>query len=57
MEELCAEIVVRLSLRENETAKQAEDRLYNILYDGLCNNAEHQIDFELIQQNIREINI
>lgn len=36
---------VKMMMRENETEEQAQERLYNALYDGLCNNAEHQIEF------------
>lgn len=38
-------LTVKMLKRENETEEQAQDRLYNVLYDGLCNNAEHQIEF------------
>ena len=38
-------LTVKMLKRENETEEQVQDRLYNVLYDGLCNNAEHQIEF------------
>lgn len=41
-------VLIRMVIHEGETEAQAEDRLYNALYDGLCNNSEHLIDFEYI---------
>lgn len=45
MDNLTKEITVTMVKRPGESDEDAEERLYKALYDGLCNNAEHQIDF------------
>jgi hypothetical protein len=43
--ELKASITLSLSIREGETEEQAADRLYDLLYEGLCMNANHCCEF------------
>lgn len=52
--ELCADVTIRMFLREGETEEQAQDRFYTALYEGLCMNAENQIDFTIEKQEIEE---
>lgn len=42
---LRATVTVTLCMGENETIEDAKDRLYDVLFDGLCNNADHMVDF------------
>lgn len=49
---ICAVVNITMSLRNGETEEQTQDRLYMALYDGLCNNAEHQIDFVFESQEL-----
>ena len=48
MDEITKEIRVTMILPEGMTEEEAEEKLYEVLYDGLCNNAEVQVDFEYI---------
>lgn len=48
MDEITKEIRVTMILPEGMTEEEAEEKLYEVLYDGLCNNVEVQIDFEYI---------
>lgn len=45
METLKAVVEINLIMRENETPEAAADRLYDLLYDGLVNVADHTADF------------
>lgn len=38
-------IEVTMELPDNITEEEAEDKFYQSLYDGICNNAETAIDF------------
>lgn len=51
---LVADVTIRMPLHEGETEEQAQERLYTALYDGLCKNAENQIDFVIERQEIEE---
>lgn len=37
--ELKATVEINLVMEDGETLEQASDRLYDMLYDGLCRNA------------------
>lgn len=50
--ELRAEVTIRMFIRDGETEDQARGRLYLAIYDGLCNNVEHSIDFVINEQEI-----
>lgn len=50
--EVCANVTIHMVLREGETEEVALERFYNALYDGLCNNTEHHIDFEIEEQEV-----
>lgn len=39
MKEIVATVEIKLVLNENETFEEAFDRLYNLLFDGVCCNA------------------
>ena len=45
MEKLRATVEITLLVREGETFEEAQNRLYDLLYDGLCNTAEHEAEF------------
>ena len=45
METLKAIVECNLIMRENETPEEAATRLYDLLYDGLVNVADHIADF------------
>lgn len=51
---LVADVTIKMPLCEGETEEQAQERLYTALYDGLCKNAESQIDFVIERQEIEE---
>jgi len=42
---LKAAVVLELILRESETEEEANNRLYDLLYKGLCQQADHQCEF------------
>ena len=42
---LKAYVEIRMMMRDGETAEEAENRLYDLLWEGLCCNAEHEVDF------------
>ena len=42
---LYANVEIELMMRDGETEEQAASRLYDLLYDGLCNAADHEADF------------
>ena len=43
--ELKATVEVSIVMKDGETFGEAESRLYDLLYDGLCNNAEAEMEF------------
>lgn len=43
--ELKATVEVVLMLKDGETLEEAENRLYDLLFDGLCRNAEAEVEF------------
>lgn len=43
--ELKASVEVVLLMKDGETFEEAENRLYDLLYDGLCNNTEAEMEF------------
>ena len=45
MEQLKATVTVTLMMRKGESVTDAQYRLYDALYAGLCCTAEHTIDF------------
>lgn len=45
MSKLTVMVSVTMQMRDGETEEQAQERFYTALYDGLCNNAEHEIEF------------
>ena len=42
---LKASIEIHLLMRDGETHEEAENRLYDLLWEGLCCNANHEADF------------
>lgn len=46
--ELKATVEISLVMRDGETYEEAENRLYDLLYDGLCNNAEAEMEFWIL---------
>ncbi len=46
--ELKATVEITLLMRDGETFEEAENRLYDLLYDGLCNNAEAEMEFWIL---------
>jgi hypothetical protein len=44
-QDLYATVTIRLTTREGESYEAACDRLYEFLYDSLCNAADHNCDF------------
>ena len=45
MIKLKATVTLSLVMREGETEEQANDRLYDLLYEGLCQTADHDCEF------------
>lgn len=45
---ITAEII--LTKRPKETEEELRDRLYDLMWDGLCNAADHQCDFWIITE-------
>lgn len=45
MKTLRAVVEIELIMEEDETFGEANDRLYDLLYEGLCYNANAQCDF------------
>jgi hypothetical protein len=43
--ELKASVEITLLMKDGETFEEAENRLYDLLYDGLCRNAEAEMEF------------
>lgn len=43
--ELDATVSIRLMMRDGESEEEANNRLYDILYDGLCYLTDHTVDF------------
>lgn len=39
MKEIIATVEIKLILNENETFEEAADRLYDLLFDGVCRHA------------------
>ena len=52
MKELKATVTVSLAMREEETEEQASDRLYDLMYEGLCQTADHHCEFWI--ESVRE---
>ena len=50
---LDATVTIHMMMRDGETEEQASDRLYDVMYDGLCRLADHEIDFWF--ENVRAI--
>lgn len=46
--ELKATVEISLLMRDGETFEEAESRLYDLLYDGLCCNAEAEMEFWIL---------
>lgn len=42
---LDAVVKISLLMRDGETFEEAENRPYDLLYDGLCRTAEHECEF------------
>jgi hypothetical protein len=53
-EDLYANVTIRLTMLEGETYEEACDRLYDFLYDSLCNAADHDCDFWIESTHIEE---
>lgn len=51
---LKAEVLFQLQMRENETDEAAQERLFRLIYDNLCTLVDHQIDFEIVAQEVWE---
>ena len=45
MAKLNSTVTITLFMREGETVEQAEARLFDHLYEGLCNAADHECEF------------
>ena len=43
--ELVETVTVRLLMRDGETMEEAKERLFQLMYDGLCNVSDHVCDF------------
>ena len=52
MAELSATVNIKLMLREGETQDAAENRLSDILWEGLCQLADHHVDFWVEEANV-----
>ena len=50
MKEIMATVEIKLVLNENETFEEAFDRLYDLLFDGVCSHAN--ADFWI--ENVKE---
>lgn len=50
--EVKAIVEINLLMRDGETFEEASDRLYNLLYEGVCCNADATCDFWI--QNVEE---
>lgn len=42
---LKAVVEINLVMKDGESFEQAESRLYDLLFDGLCRNAEAECEF------------
>lgn len=51
---LMADVRITMILRNSETEEDAQERLYNLMYDGLCNSADHKVDFEILSQAVED---
>lgn len=51
---LMADVRITMLMRNGETEEDAQDRLYNLMYDGLCNVADHNVDFEILSQSLED---
>ena len=52
MSQLKATVTLSLVMREGETEEQAANRLYDLMYEGLCMCADHHCEFWI--ENTRE---
>jgi len=52
--ELIANVEIRLMMREGETEEQVNNRLYDLLYDGLTNVADHHADFWIEETRVAD---
>lgn len=50
------EIVARIKLlaREGETQEELSNRLYDLMYDGLCNVTDHECEFWIEEEDFHE---
>ena len=51
---LYANVRLELIMRDGETEEAALDRLYKLLYDGVCNTEEHNCDFWIENASFEE---
>ena len=51
MSNLKATVTISLVMRDGETEEEAADRLYDLMYDGLCNAADHHCEFWIENTN------
>lgn len=54
MNELYAEVIVNMELKDGETEEEAQERFYDVLYDGIC-KCNNDFHFEIYKQKIREV--
>ena len=47
---LITEARVTMLMRDGESEENAADRFYNLLYNGVCNAADHHVNFEILSQ-------
>ena len=48
MNQLKATIEITMLCRDGESFDDAADRLYDLLFDGLCRTADHEVDFWVV---------
>lgn len=51
MSKLKAIVTLSLVMREGETEEQANDRLYALMHEGLCQTADHDCEFWIESTN------
>ena len=55
MKEYVCDFTIYMVMEEGETEEEARERMYNQLFDGICNAVDYRMDFNMYDGEEREV--
>ena len=54
MKEYVCNFDIYMVMKDGETEEQARERMYDQLFDGICNAVDYRMDFQMYDGKVRD---